>query len=139
MPLALEARIAIAGLLGVSIAIAMLGPAPRRLRPGLAGGLIGASLALYLTGALALIDEHMLTGGFAIALAGEAMCAAAWLARFRANGPAPGDDGEDDDGPDGGPGGDDDGPDPQRWEEFEAAFRRYASEARERDVPSGNR
>jgi len=135
MPLALEARIAIAALLGVSIALAMLGPAPRRLRPGLAGGLMGASLALYLTGALALIDEHLLLGGFAIALAGEAMCVAAWLARFRANGPAPGDDGDGGDGPDAGPGGDE-GPDPLRWEEFEAAFRRYASEARERDLPS---
>jgi len=138
MPLALEARIVIAALLGVSIALAMLGPAPRRLRPGLAGGMIGASLALYLTGALALVDGHLLVGGFAIALAGEAMCGAAWLARFRAGGPAPGDDGGEDDGPDGDPGGGE-GPDPLRWEEFEAAFRRYASEPRERDLPSRSR
>ncbi len=133
MPLALEARIAIAALLAVTIALAMLGPAPRRLRPGLAGALMGASMALYLTGALALMDGHTLPGGFAIALAGELMCGAAWLARFRSGRPPPGDDG-DDEGPDGGPG-DGDPPDPPHWKEFETAFRRYDAQRRRSRVP----
>lgn len=134
MPLALEARIAIAALLAVTIALAMLGPAPRRLRPGVAGALMGASLALYFTGALALIDEHLLLGGTAIALAGEAMCGAAWLARFRATPPPPRDDGDDGGGGDGGPG-DGDPPDPAHWRDFEAAFRRYDAQRRRSPVP----
>ncbi len=132
MPLALEARIAIAALLAVSIALAVLGPVPRRARPGLAGALLGGSLALYLTGALALGDERLVAGAVSIALAGEAMCGAAWLGRFRPV-PPPGDDDPGGDGPD--DRGNDDPPEPTEWEAFETAFRRYDAERRDTPVP----
>ncbi len=132
MPLALEARIAIAALLAVSIALAVLGPVPRRARPGLAGALLGGSLALYVTGALALADERLLAGGVIVALAGEAMCGAAWLGRFRAL-PPPDDVDAEADGPD--DPGSDQPPDPPHWQDFETAFRRYEAERRDTPVP----
>lgn len=117
-------KIALALLLLASIALAHLGPPPRRRAGlGLRGALLSAGMGGFMAAAAALAAGAIVPGALALALAGELMCAAGWLSRGDA--PPSDDDGEDGGG---GGGGRRPKPPPSDWDAFERAFRRYARE-----------
>jgi hypothetical protein len=129
MGMAMAVKLALGLLLLGSVAGACLGPPPRRrASPGVRGGILACALAGYGLAAAALAGGALAAGTLTLALAGELVCAAGWLARGAAP-PA-----DDDDA--GGGGGGDRGPKPPPgdWDAFERAFRRYAREHDRRPV-----
>lgn len=122
--MALATKVMLALLLLGSVAIAYLGPPPRRrVGFGLRGAVLSVGMCGYLAAVAALAAGAIVPGVLALALAGELMCAAGWLSRGEA---PPSDDDSDEGG--GGGGGRRPKPPPSDWDAFEQAFRRYARE-----------
>jgi hypothetical protein len=128
--MALGAKVTLAALLAGSVALAYLGPPPRRrIGFGVRAALLAAALAAYALAAGALATGVVVPGALALAVAGELVCAAGWLGR----GDAPPHDDDGDDGGGGG-GGRRPKPPPLDWDAFERAFRRYARERERQQV-----
>ncbi len=113
-------KIAMAGLIAVSVSAAAAAKPPRDVRPGLTGMVLGGSVVLYAVAAAFLFGGKGTIGAVFLVIASEGMCFAAWLGRAIVGG--------DDDGGGGGerrrpldprPGGDG-GREPIDWSSFES-------------------
>jgi hypothetical protein len=121
--MAVATKVTLALLLIGSVALAYLGPPPRRPVGGhVRGALLGCGLIGYGVAAVALAAGSLVAGALTLAVASELVCVAGWLGR----GDAPPSDEDGDDG--GGGGGRRPKPPPPDWDAFERAFRRYARE-----------
>ncbi|HSD78186.1 MAG TPA: hypothetical protein VLA98_12310 [Solirubrobacteraceae bacterium] len=119
--LPLLAKAGVAALLAASIARGFAGAPAARPRPGAAGVLLLAAVALY-AAATATLAAGRVGSSALLAIAGvEAACASAWLARADCGGG--GGDGGDDDAP-AGPC----GPPPIDWDAFDRARRDWERE-----------
>jgi len=122
--MALVVKVTLALLLLASVALAYVGPPPRRrVGLGVRSAVLSCGMAGYVGAVAALAAGAMVPGVLVLAFAGELVCTAGWLSR----GDAPESDDDGDDGGGGG-GGRRPKPPPSDWDAFERAFRRYARE-----------
>lgn len=74
-------KITMAALIAVSVSAAAASKPPKDIRPGLTGLVLGASVVGYAAAAGLLLTGSGVAGAFALVIASEGMCFAAWLGR----------------------------------------------------------